>query len=120
MSKKVCTPFCNERSPCPKHHDLLIALLNCSDTKARLSMDKFESTVKAYMKKGWNKDDDIPDTVETYRFPLIHWASVLGKCSTLEWLLFNGKYIDLNTGTTRNTHDSNERLVYHGSRFTKN
>ena len=92
MAAKVCTPFCSDRRPCVKHHDLLVALLNCADNRSsvRHSTDQLESTVVRYINSGWSKDDDIDDPVELYRFPLVHWASVLGKVTALEWMIHNG------------------------------
>lgn len=93
MSKKLCTPFCDARKPCSEHHELLIALLNCSDLRSSdttSNMEVFEKTVKKYLETGWQPDDDVPDSTEGYRFPLIHWACVLGKCQAIQWLLENG------------------------------
>ncbi|XP_022779587.1 uncharacterized protein LOC111321069 isoform X2 [Stylophora pistillata] len=91
MARNTCTPFCDKRKPCPKHHDLLVAILECSDMRdKRGKMDEFEETVKSFLKKGWKRDEEIPDPVKNYRFPLLHWAGVLGKCRAMEWLIKNG------------------------------
>ena len=94
MAKKTCTPFCDNKKACPKHHDLLLTLINCSDRKnqeANACFEEYQSTVKAYLKKGWNVNDAIPDPVRNYRFPLLHWAGVMGKTRALEWMINFGR-----------------------------
>ena len=94
MARKTCTPFCDNKKTCPKHHDLLLTLINCSDRKnqeANACFEEYQSTVKAYLKKGWNVNDAIPDPVRNYRFPLLHWAGVMGKTRALEWMINFGR-----------------------------
>ena len=94
MAKKVCTPFCDPKKPCPKHHDLLVAALNCSDRRdqsANAAFEHFQTTVKDYLKKGWKMDEDVPDPSRNYRYPLLHWVAVLGKCRALEWMINFGR-----------------------------
>lgn len=90
MAQKMCTPFCDSKKSCPGHHELLLALLNCSDRKdqqANVAFEQFQSTVKVHLKKGWKLDDDVPDPVQNFRFPLLHWAGVLGKSRVMEWMI---------------------------------
>lgn len=92
MARKMCTPFCDTKKTCPKHHDLLLAVIACSDMRdKRGNMQEFEDTVKNFLKKGWKREDEIPDPVKNYRFPLLHWAGVLGKCRAMEWMIKNGR-----------------------------
>ena len=94
MANKTCTPFCDPKKSCPGHHELLTAVLNCSDRRdphANATFEHFQSTVKANLKKGWKLDDNIPDPVKNYRFPLLHWVCVLGKCRVIEWMINFGK-----------------------------
>lgn len=88
---RKCTPFCDKNKDCPEHHELLVAIVNCTDMLGSLSnLDSLKECVDKYIKKGWNKDDDVPDPVIENRFPLIHWAASLGKCNALEWMLASG------------------------------
>lgn len=88
-----CKLYCSE-----KHHDLLLAIINIPSDKGSKKNDcnggleEFESCVQSYLKKGWQKNDVVPDAVEDYKFPLVHWASVLGKPKALEWLIKKGEY----------------------------
>lgn len=94
MARKTCTPFCDTKKTCPKHHDLLLAVVNSSDgshTSEKASLEQFKETVKAHLKKGWKTDDAIPDPVRNFRFPLLHWAGVLGKCKAMEWMISFGR-----------------------------
>ena len=88
---RKCTPFCEKNKECPEHHELLVAIVNCTDMLGSLSnLDNLKECVDKYTKGGWNKDGDVPDAVTENRFPLIHWAAALGKCNALEWMLASG------------------------------
>ena len=88
---RKCTPFCEKNKECPDHHELLVAIVNCTDMLGSLSnLDNLKECVEKYTKGGWGKDDAVPDAVMENRFPLIHWAAALGKCNALEWMLASG------------------------------
>lgn len=88
---RKCTPFCDKNKECPEHHELLVAIINCTDMLGSLSnLDNLKESVDKYTKTGWGKDDDVPDAVLENRCPLIHWAAALGKCNALEWMLASG------------------------------
>lgn len=88
---RKCTPFCDKNKDCPDHHELLVAIVNCTDMLGSLSnLDNLKECVEKYTKSGWGKDDDVPDAVMENRCPLIHWAASLGKCNALEWMLASG------------------------------
>lgn len=88
---RKCTPFCDKNKDCPDHHELLVAIVNCTDMLGSLSnLDNLKECVEKYTKGGWGKDDDVPDAVMENRCPLIHWAASLGKCNALEWMLASG------------------------------
>lgn len=88
---RKCTPFCDKNKECPEHHELLVAIINCTDMLGSLSnLDNLKESVDKYTKGGWGKDDDVPDAVLENRCPLIHWAAALGKCNALEWMLASG------------------------------
>ena len=83
-----CTPFCEKSVECPEHHELLQAIVNCTDQLGHLSnLEILKSCVEKYESIGWDRNDDIPDPVLSNRYPLIHWAASLGKCNALEWMI---------------------------------
>jgi len=88
---RKCTPFCDKTVECPEHHELLQAIVNCTDQLGHLSnLDGLKACIEKYQSMGWDRNDTIPDPVASNRLPLIHWAASLGKCNALEWMLSNG------------------------------
>lgn len=88
---RKCTPFCDKSVECPDHHELLQAIVNCTDQLGHLSnLDVLKNSIEKHKSLGWDKNEDIPDPVPTNRLPLVHWAACLGKCNALEWLLNSG------------------------------
>lgn len=123
MGRKTCTPFCDPKKTCPKHHDLLIGVINCSDRKdseANVCFEYFKSTVKAHRKKGWNINDVIPDPVRNYRFPLVHWAGVMGKVRALEWMINFGFDVTVRSVDSQETALHRSVLCLHFSNTRRN
>lgn len=90
-NKSLCTPFCDPKIPCPKHHDLIVALMNCSDhLGAKSNLVAFQQCVIRCIDAGWDKDDVVADASEDLRFPLVHLACAFAKCSALDWLISYG------------------------------
>ena len=88
---RKCSPFCDKLKECPEHHELLQAIVNCTDQLGHLSnLDTLKNCIEKYQNMGWDKNDVVPDPVAANRLPLIHWAASLGKCNALEWMLSNG------------------------------
>ena len=88
---RKCSPFCDKTVECPEHHELLQAIVNCTDQLGHLSnLDTLKSSIEKYQSLGWDKNDTVPDPVAANRLPLIHWAASLGKCNALEWMVSNG------------------------------
>jgi len=88
---RKCSPFCDKLKECPEHHELLQAIVNCTDQLGHLSnLDTLKNCIEKYQNMGWDKNDVVPDPVSANRLPLIHWAASLGKCNALEWMLSNG------------------------------
>ena len=88
-----CTPFCRPCDKGYKHHELLVALLNTRDEHG-ISEDAdhelLKQVIKRHKAKGWDINSEILEDNEEFRFPLLHWACVLGKIHTVRWLLDNG------------------------------
>lgn len=88
---RKCTPFCDKTVECPEHHEILQAIVNCTDQLGHLSnLDVLKSSIEKHQQLGWDKNEPIPDPVAINRLPLIHWAASLGKCNALEWMLSSG------------------------------
>ena len=88
---RKCTPFCDKTMECPEHHEILQAVVNCTDQLGHLSnLDVLKTSIEKFQTLGWDKNDDVPDPVPNNRLPLIHWAASLGKCNALEWMLNSG------------------------------
>ncbi|KAK3102536.1 hypothetical protein FSP39_012045 [Pinctada imbricata] len=82
-----CPPHCGYNCQL-SHHPLLIALLNTVPRDNNpISFTALEATISRYEKIGeWSKDQDIPDPVKEFRFPLILWAAALGMSEVVLWL----------------------------------
>ena len=89
-----CTPFCRPCDKGYKHHELLVALLNTRDVEQGFSdetdHDLLKNVINKHKSKGWDINSEISEENEEFRFPLLHWACVLGKIRTVRWLLANG------------------------------
>lgn len=88
-----CTPYCNPCGKGYKHHDLLTALLNTTPNSVYDEHSHLAKVVKKYVASGWDKNSVIMDKNEEFRFPMLHWACVLGKPRAVRWLLGKGKYL---------------------------
>jgi len=88
---RKCTPFCDKTIECPEHHEMLQAIVNCTDQLGHLSnLDLMKTCIEKYQSLGWLKNEPVPDPIPSNRLPLIHWAASLGKCNALEWMLNSG------------------------------
>ena len=91
ITRHPCTPFCDAKVECPKHHDLVLTLMNCNNCAgAKSNILQFQKCVIRYIDEGWDKNDVVPDPLEELRFPLVHLACAFGKSSALDWLLQYG------------------------------
>ena len=75
-------------APKVKCHELIEAIDSCSNWPGRRSnLDNLEKCIEKHEERGWDKNGDVPDAKPANRYPLIHWAAVLGKYMALKWLL---------------------------------
>jgi hypothetical protein len=90
-----CTPFCRPCDKGYKHHELLVALLNTRDDgfSDDAEQESLKNLISKHKSRGWDINAEILETNEEFRFPLLHWACVLGKIHTVRWLLGNGQYL---------------------------
>lgn len=93
-----CTPFCRPCDKGYKHHELLVTLLNMRDSETiwpSFSEDHelLKSVINKHKANGWDINTEIMEENVEFRFPLLHWACVLGKIRTVRWLLDQGLYV---------------------------
>ncbi|XP_028391647.1 uncharacterized protein LOC114516386 [Dendronephthya gigantea] len=101
ITRHPCTPFCDAKVECPKHHDLVLTLMNCNNCAgAKSNILQFQKCVIRYIDEGWDKDDVVPDPSEELRFPLVHLACGFGKSSALDWLIQYGFEPNLKSEST--------------------
>ena len=101
VAKRPCTPFCDATAECPKHHDLVLTLMNCNDCPgAKSNLLPFQKCVIKCIDEGWDKNDVVPDPSEELRLPLVHLACALARCLALEWLLQYGFDPNVKSETT--------------------
>ena len=88
MSEKKCPPFCNQDTCIKKHHELIVRLVNI-DERDEKSFDRFKTALGEF-RSSILPEHPIPDTFREYRYPVLHWASVLGKINAVKFLVKNG------------------------------
>lgn len=105
------TPFCGKN--CDVQHDrLLLALLKSSNHRP---VDSFITQVKEYVNQLGKFSDvwanaDLPDPVNSFKYPLVHWVCVLGKFKVLEKLAAM-KEFDLGVQSTRTGETGLHRML---------
>ena len=86
--KEGHTIFCDDDCTFT-HHDILLAMVT-SKRNDQKSFGKFKDCVRRELASGWNRNGNIPDEAEFFRFPLVHWTAVYGKLSALQWIIEEG------------------------------
>lgn len=102
MTEKKCGGFCNIKCD-GDHHPLLLALLetvtlrkkqkqkqrnnDVDDEEESINVLRFHQLLRAYLIHGFKLERGVPDSRPNYRYPLIHWAAVLGRPRIVELLL---------------------------------
>ena len=85
---KKCPPFCNQVSCKTIHHELIIRLVNIQENDES-TFERFKATLANY-KDSLLPEHPIPDTYKEYQYPVLQWASVLGKINAVKFLIENG------------------------------
>ena len=78
----LCPATCSVR-----HDSTLLALNSCADNKHFDDCGLLKTALYSKLKQGWNPHTAIDDPTPEFRYPLIHWASALGKAEALQWLI---------------------------------
>jgi len=81
-------PFCSQGSCKTIHHELIIRLVNIEENDES-TFKKFKATLANY-KDCLLPEHPIPDTYKEYQYPVLQWASVLGKINAVKFLIENG------------------------------
>ena len=88
MMPERCPPFCNQDTCTIQHHLLIVSLVNI-DENDDSSFEYFKATL-AHFSSSIKPGQCIPDPYKEYRYPVLHWASVLGKVNAVKFLTNNG------------------------------
>ena len=108
--RRQCTPFCEAKCKyAGHHHKILVAVINCVDNR---SYNEFTKTITKFVRKGWKVDDPIEDPYPEFRYPLVHWATVLGNVMVLKWCVDQG--LDLNKRWGQRSESALHRLMVCG------
>ena len=91
-AKPEHTVFCPENCSV-KHNEMIIALSAISDDSRKPpDLGSLKVALYSYLQTGWNAQSSVPDALTEFRFPLVHWACVLGRTQALSWLLSKMKF----------------------------
>ena len=77
-----------------------MSLVKCTNHAESERME-FKKALDKFAKTKWLRGDCVPDKNDKNRFPLIHWACILGKYKVLEYLV-SEKGFELTTKTGKN------------------
>lgn len=76
-----------------KHNEMIIALSAISDDSRKPpDLGSLKVALYSHLQTGWNAQSSVPDALSEFRFPLVHWACVLGRTQALSWLLSKMKF----------------------------
>eukprot|EP00112_Aurelia_sp_Birch-Aquarium-sp1_P022391 Seg6295.4 transcript_id=Seg6295.4/GoldUCD/mRNA.D3Y31 product="Regulatory protein SWI6" protein_id=Seg6295.4/GoldUCD/D3Y31 len=90
--RKRCPPFCPDT--CDVTHDkFIICLINMQEGD-RKSYERFKALFQHY-RPNRRPEEPVQDPIREYQHPLLHWASVLGKVSAVNYLINKGYQPDI-------------------------
>ena len=64
-----------------------MSLAKVANTSSDLEKTDFKKALDKFTKTKWLRNDCVPDKNDKIRFPLVHWACILGKYRPLEYLI---------------------------------
>lgn len=85
------TVFCPEECSL-RHNEMILALSGNEDHKKPSDLSSLKVALYSHLQNGWNAHCNVPDALPEFRFPLVHWACVLGRTQALNWLLTKLKF----------------------------
>jgi hypothetical protein len=107
-----CPMYC--RSNCViKHHPLLVAILNCVDTAhmelMEMKLGILYNVINKYKQSQvWSVNDPIPDVLDDYKYPMLHWVCTLGRVGAAIWLIGH----NISDPTTKSTRHNGETALH--------
>ena len=112
-----CTPLCFKSSGASgcshagKHHELILTLAKCSNGSEIRKTD-FGKSLEKFIETKWLRTECVPEKNENTRFPLVHWACILGKYKPLEYLV-SEKGFELTVKVGKNKQGPLHSMVQH-------
>ena len=114
---KLCTPFCEPDCPSRgEHNEWIISLVNLQE---KSGINDWKASVEK-AKDAFDFNRPLPDPVFKYRYPLLHWAAILGKVKAINWLLkqeFIVLYTNADDTPRSRLSVSNETVLFSTVRF---
>lgn len=115
--KKLCTPFCEPDCPFRgEHNEWIVSLVNLQE---KSGINDWKASVEK-AKNAFDFNQPLPDPVCKYRYPLLHWAAILGKVKAINWLL-KQEFIVLHSNADDTASGplsvSNETVLFSSVRF---
>ena len=114
---KQCTPFCEPDCPSRgEHNEWIISLVNLQE---KSGINNWKTSVEK-AKDAIDFNQPLPDPVCEYRYPLLHWAAILGKVKAINWLLkqeFIVLYTNADDTPRSRLSVSNETVLFSTVRF---
>lgn len=90
-----------------------MSLVKCTNT-TETEKTEFKKVLDKFTKTKWLRGDCVPDKNDKIRFPLVHWACILGKYKPLEYLV-SEKGFELTVKTGKNQGGPLFSMVQHFS-----
>lgn len=90
-----------------------MSLVKCTNT-TETEKTEFKKVLDKFAKTKWLRGDCVPDKNDKIRFPLVHWACILGKYKPLEYLV-SEKGFELTVKTGKNQEGPLFSMVQHFS-----
>lgn len=107
----LCTPFCEENCEYQgQHNDMIMSLVDLHESDREI-LDAWKECV---ISLSYDLNKPLADPNPNFRYPLLHWAAMLGKVKAVQWLL-NEDRVSLRSGNAQGI--SNERVVFSMVRY---
>lgn len=107
----LCTPFCEENCEFQgQHNDMIMSLVNLHESDGEC-LDAWKECV---ISLGCDLNEPLEDPNPNFRYPLLHWAAMLGNVKAVQCLLTEVR-VSLRKGNSRGI--SNETVVFSMVRY---
>ena len=107
----LCTPFCEENCEFQgQHNDMIMSLVNLHESDGEY-LDAWKECV---ISLGCDLNEPLEDPNPNFRYPLLHWAAMLGKVKAVQCLLTQVR-VSLRKSNSQGI--SNETVVFSMVRY---